>query len=440
MPGATPRIPKMTHHKASGQAVVRLSQRDHYLGNWGTNTAKAEYDRLVAEWLANGRRALGGDGADRGGPAGDGKEVAEILAAFLDHAERYYRLPDGSTSTEVTAYRDAMKPLRRLYGHTLAAQFGPLALKAVREEMIRIGWCRKRINRQVGRVKHIFKWSVENELVPPAVFHGLQAVAGLRVGRSDARESEPVRPVADVAVEAVIPLVSRQVAAMIRLQQLTGMRSGEVTQMRGVDIDMTGRLWVYRPARHKTQHHGHDRAVYLGPKAQAILEPFLKRDVSAYLFSPAEAEAERLRQKHERRKTPLSCGNRPGSKVIGRAAVKRPTDRYHTTSYARAIKYACERLYPLPTTLGRRMRGGRLESAKEWRARLTGDERKAVRAWRKAHSWHPHQLRHSAATNLRKIYGLEPAQVILGHRTIAITQLYAQKSVEAAERIMAEIG
>ena len=50
-------IPKMSRHKASGQAIVRLGGRDHYLGAWGTRTAKSEYDRVVAEWLANGRHS-----------------------------------------------------------------------------------------------------------------------------------------------------------------------------------------------------------------------------------------------------------------------------------------------------------------------------------------------------------------------------------------------
>jgi len=42
--------------------------------------------------------------------------------------------------------------------------------------------------------------------------------------------------------------------------------------------------------------------------------------------------------------------------------------------------------------------------------------------------WHPHQLRHNAATQLRKEYGLEAAQVILGHKTITVTQVYAEKN------------
>jgi integrase len=125
------------------------------------------------------------------------------------------------------------------------------------------------------------------------VLHGLQAVAGLRAGRSGARETEPVKPVPDAFVDAVLAFVSPQVGAMIELQRITGMRSGEVNTMRACDINIAGKVWVYTPEHHKTAWHGHGRQVYLGPKAQRIIRPFLKVDVQAYLFSPADAEAER---------------------------------------------------------------------------------------------------------------------------------------------------
>ena len=94
--------------------------------------------------------------------------------------------------------------------------------------MIDSGLARTTINQRVGRIVRLFKWAVENELVPPGVHHGLKAVAGLQKGRSEARETEPVRPVPDAPVEAIRPHVARQVWAMIELQRLTGMRPGEV--------------------------------------------------------------------------------------------------------------------------------------------------------------------------------------------------------------------
>ena len=62
--------------------------------------------------------------------------VNEVLVKFLDHAERYYRREDGTPTNEVSQFKQTFRPLRELYGHTPAREFGPLALKAGRERMI----------------------------------------------------------------------------------------------------------------------------------------------------------------------------------------------------------------------------------------------------------------------------------------------------------------
>ena len=262
-----------------------------------------------------------------------------------EHAQKYYRRPDGTQTGEVPSIRKALSPLRRLYGTSPAPDFGPLAMKAVREEMVRLGWCRTYANAQTGRIRRMFKWAAENELVPAGVYHGLAAVSGLKAGRTDARESEPVKPVPEGRVDAVLPHVTRQVAAMIRLQLLSGMRPGEVCKMRGIDLDMTGRLWLYRPAGHKTAHHGHERVVYFGPQAQAVLRRFLKVDVQAYLFSPAEALEEHRAARHAGRKTPMSCGNRPGTNRQAKPKWSAGL-RYTGRTYHQAIERACDRAFP----------------------------------------------------------------------------------------------
>ena len=78
----------------------------------------------------------------------------------------HYRRADGTPTGELDNYRDSLRPLRRLYGRTPAADFGPLALKAVRQAMIDAGLARTTINQRVGRIVRLFKWAVENELVP----------------------------------------------------------------------------------------------------------------------------------------------------------------------------------------------------------------------------------------------------------------------------------
>jgi integrase len=111
---------------------------------------------------------------------------------------------------------------------------------------------------------------VENELVPPSVFHGLQAVAGLRLGRCTARESKPIKPVPEAFIAVARPHMPPQVRAMVDLQLLTAMRPGETCLMRAIDLDMTGRVWIYRPESHKTEHHGHVRQISLGPEPRRL--------------------------------------------------------------------------------------------------------------------------------------------------------------------------
>jgi hypothetical protein len=190
------RQPSYCLHRATGQAVVRIGGHDFYLGKFDTPESRAEYDRLIAEWYANGRSLAPrtGDGHDTG------LSINKLLLAFWRHAEEHYRRPDGTPTDEIHCLRAAVRPLKELYGHTAVRDFGPLALKAVRKKMLesvdpRTGrpWCRRSINLHTYRIRSVFRWGVENELVPSSVLHGLQAVRGLQKGRSSARETGSVR-------------------------------------------------------------------------------------------------------------------------------------------------------------------------------------------------------------------------------------------------------
>jgi hypothetical protein len=120
--------------------------------------------------------------------------VNEVIVAFLRHAENHYRRTDGTSTNELNEYRYSLQPVRSLYGITSAAEFGPLALKAVRELMIRADWSRKVINQRIGRIKRKFKWAVSEELIPPAVFHGLATIPGLQRGSTSwPLLSEPIK-------------------------------------------------------------------------------------------------------------------------------------------------------------------------------------------------------------------------------------------------------
>jgi hypothetical protein len=139
-----------------------------------------------------------------------------IAAYWQQHVVSYY-VKNGRPTSKQYNIRQSLRFLRPNYGRTAAGEFGPEGLKAVRLAMIEAGRCRPVVNKDVNRIKRMFRRAVEQELVPVTVHQALQTVAGLRQGRSDAREPVPVGPVPEGHVQAVLPLVTAPVAAMIQL-------------------------------------------------------------------------------------------------------------------------------------------------------------------------------------------------------------------------------
>lgn len=396
---------RLSLHKSTGQAYFALRdatgrRRRFYQGLYFRDVERQVPDEhtvaRAARWI-RAYRTLGGP------PPADGENgftVAQLVERFNRYAVDYY---GGAKACQPEHFATIGKFLVGLYGDVSAEEFGPLALRGLRDKMVESGrWSRGGVNRNVQSVRRMFKWAVSRELLPVAVFSALATVEGLHRGRTTAREGRRVLPVAWADVDAVLPYVSRQVRAMIELQRHTGARPGEIAILRPCDLDRTGDVWIYTPAQHKTAHHGHERFIYLGPKAQAVLAPFLlSRAQDDYCFSPAEAEEERLEARHAARVTPEGHGNEPGTNRVPRPQ-KAPGDRYDVHAYRRCIARAC---------------------------------RKAG-----VPAWHPHQLRHTRATEVRAAFGLEAAQAVLGHADLRVTQVYAERDSEAARRVAAQLG
>ena len=416
--------PSYRFHKARNCAVVTVNGRDHYLGTYDSPESWEKYHRLVAEHLTERREPLPPV------PADTPLTVTELIARYWRFAKSYYVKDDKPTS-EVHAIKLALRFVRRLYGNIPACEFSPKKLKAVREAMIaheitrkvkvpdeqtgmvtvarkvvRKGLARMCINKLVGRVKRMFAWAVEEELVPVQVHAALARVKGLKKGKSSARETPRVRPVAADDVEKVVALVPPTVAAMIRVQRLTGCRPQDVVQIRACDIDTSGPVWEYRPRRFKTEHHNDDgspdldRVVYLGPQAQAILKPLLPSKADDYIFSPRRSEADRSDLRRADRRSPMTP-SQSSRKPKGRS--KAPLKAYYPVgSYRQAIRRACVRA-GIPV-------------------------------------WVPNQLRHSRLTEIRSRYGLEASRVVGGHREVGVTQIYAEQDRGLARQVMTEVG
>ncbi|MFV1969064.1 MAG: tyrosine-type recombinase/integrase [Pirellulaceae bacterium] len=417
------RKPAYTHHKPTGQARVRIDGKDHYLGPYGSPESRDKYDDLVAEWIV------------KNDLSGYKLTVDDLCLKFLDFADQYYRRKDGSPTGTIHNVRYAFRYLVRLFGTSRVREFGPRKLKAVRDAMIEDGRCRTDINRLVHWIRRAFQWGVEEEIVPVGVYQSLRAVAGLKAGRSTARESKPVELIPDEMVDVTLRHLPSVVADMVRFQRLTGCRPGEVCSIRPRDVDRSSEVWRYTLESHKSEHHGRQRVIMIGPKAQAVLAPYLLRDASTCCFSPADSERKRFEVLHEQRKTPISCGNRPGTNR--RPKPKRKSrSRYTKDSYNRAIARACDKGFPPPAPLARHEK----ESIREWHERLTEQQLGELKEWQKQHRWSPNRLRHTASTEIRKRYGLEAAQVVLGHSTADVTQIYAERDLAKAEEIMSRIG
>jgi integrase len=412
------RTPAYRYHKASGQAVVTLrysdgSRKDYYLGLWKSPESRAEYARIIAESEKHAEKVNGHVEAKL--PADI--SINEVMVTFLRFAAHHYRRPDGTTTNEVKEYRYSLRPLRSLYGFTRAAEFGPLALKVVREQMIQAGWCRKVINQRIGRIKRMFKWAVSEELVPPAVFHGLLTVTGLQQGRTTAKETAPIKPVAHEVVIATLPFLTRHVAGLVRFQMLTGCRPGEACSVRRADIDTAGLAWIYRPQQHKLAYRGHARAIALGPQAQELLFEFPTGQPTDFIFSPIRCLAEVRALRATIRKTPKWPSHMKRNEIKRiKTPLKSPSRCYKVESYARAVSLGIKK------------------------ANMFKADTKCIHNSPSLTHWHPNQLRHSHATKVRMLFGLEAAQVSLGHARADITQVYAEKNLALAEKVALAIG
>ena len=398
MPSKSLRIPNYRLHKPSGQARVIINGRHIYLGTFGSLESWEKYHRVVAERFGGGI-AQSPPTVNRNAQ-GASASINELILAYWRFAKGYYQ-KHGRQTGEAYNIRVALRPLRRLYGSTAANSFGPDALELVRQSMIDSGLSRNVINDRVGRIKRMFSWALQKKLVPDGTYHALKSVKGLQWGRFGVRETNPVKPVPDEHVAAVLPKVNPVVRAMVQVQELAGMRPQDIRNMRTCDLDMAGDVWVYKPWTHKTEHRGHTRRVAIGPKAQAILRPFLKPDnPTAYMFSPKEA-VEMLREERRRnRKTPLTPSQqarRPKGKPK-----RAPGEQYTKSSYEYAIVRACNKA--------------------------------------KVPHWGPNRLRHNCATKVRKRYGIEAAAAVLGHSLGMVAEVYAEAVFEKAIEVMREMG
>lgn len=419
MPRLFHRPPKYGHHKSTNQAIVCWGGRLIYLGPYGSQKSHDRYRAFIEEWRTKLRheaqKSVDAKRAKRRKEADDARErlasavtpetlrqkwrqglkvsVDELIYVYRQHANDYY-VKDGKPTREAELVVEVTGHLGKKHGRDRADDFGPVDLDAFREGLIdELDWSRLHLNKQTARIVRMFKWGAQKEICSPLVHQQLASLGGLKKGRTRARETAGVSCVADEVIDKTLPKLPPIVADMVRVQRYTGARPGEVCQMRPRDLDRSAEVWLYRPDSHKTEHHDKQRVIPIGPKAQEVLAKYLDRPEGKYCFSPAESE--------KRRRDPGKDAAEFVSKRL-KAPRWRPGDCYDTSSYRIAIRRVCKKL-KLPI-------------------------------------WTPNQLRHTAATAIRKRFGLEAAQVVCGHAQADVTQVYAERDLQLALSVAAEVG
>ena len=424
-------VPSLQLHKPSGRARVTINGRDHWLGKWGSPEAQEAYRRLINEFLATGRISpdrersrpaqqvvdppvgpTAHQASSESAPPPTSITIAEVLGLYLEHCTTYYRTADGKRRT--STYDNALQAARALrsFDGLPAKDFGPRKLMHIRDAQAQTGRARVGCNKLVKAIRRVFRWAEAHEYVPMGLHHALMTVEPLLPGRTTAHELPPILPVDDAMVEMTLPHLSPIVADMVRFQRLTGTRPGEVCGLRTVDIERDKDIWTWRPTDHKNAWRKKARVIMIGPKAQAILRRYLVRPAVDYCFSPAESERQRSKVRRLARESPLTPSQRARKpKANGR---RRPRDHYDNASYRRAISRGVVALN---------------------KARLAEDPKAAP-----IEDWAPNRLRHTAGTEVRKKFGLEAAQVVLGHAQADVTQIYAEADLKLAAKVSRKIG
>ena len=402
------KVPQLRYH-ISGQSVVSLDGKDFYLGKHDSAASIARYAVLICEYQAGGLSL----------PEGFDQETLYLRAKALE------TMPDALVASHqanmpillkhVTAafrlrvekrYADQVQESHRFNqvcnamdehdGHLLASKYGPMALQRQRQRWIDSGKARVYCNRLTNAIVRIFKFGVSQELVEESVWRSLKSIDPLRIGDSEAHETEPVGPVPIEWVRATAKELSPVLRSMMRVHVCTGMRPSELCRMRPCDLDRSGEVWMYRPAKHKTASRGKSKAVPIMGDAREAITDYLNRDPMSFRFSPIESYAWYQAKKRTNRKTKIQPSQ--VSREVENPR-KKPRECFDANSYRQSLQRAAKNA--------------------------------------KVPHWHPYQLRHLAGTVVREALGPEATQALLGHANIKMSEHYAKvseaKAIEAAK-------
>ena len=243
-----------------------------------------------------------------------------------------------------------------------------------------------------------------NGLVDPGTLAKLRILRPLEKGEPgtfdhDERECVPIEVVA-VTLRYASPTVS----AMAQVQTMTGVRPSELCKMTVGNIDQSDPDgWIYVLKDHKTARKTGKKSIVFGKEEQKLIAPYLigKTPESA-VFSPRMAMQEWHAERRANRQTKVS----PSQLERNRQRAERPKSRvgdfYDENSYRKAIENAIKA---------------------------------ANKAGENVPHWTPYQLRHTAGTETSRTFGRDKAQVLLTHKSSAMTARYDHSQVAVLKEL-----
>jgi integrase len=367
------KVPKYRKHSTRDRGFVEWKGKRHLLpGSFNSSQSKRAYEDFLKTncGIVKPAPVL---------PIPDGLTVIGLVNTYL---AVLFEQENGDKRSVWGVYKYSLKPFALEYGRELAADFGPLKLKRWQAKLAERELSRAYIDVCVSCVKQTFRWAVSEELIPASVWHGLQSVGSLKGGKSKAKEPVKRQPVPWSWVELVLPEVSPAVRTMLLLQWYTGVRSMSVCHAKPSQFTRDGEFILWRP-KHKTERTVGEIVIPLGPRAQAVLAPYLADTTERFLFSPRDTNPHR-----------------------------RYGERYTTLAYMQSLRRGIQ-------TLNRK---------------LAAENTPALP------HWSPHRLRHSKGHAVRAEFGLEATQAILGHEQIATSEIYSAKRLDLAKEVARRTG
>ena len=355
-------------------AYTRVNGERFHLGKGNSPESFEKFAGILKAWESTGRAPV------------SKKTVVTVRTLVDDYLakevpKRYKK--NGRDTSSVARINAAIKLLLQDYGDVSTDDFDCGLLSELQEKLIdarqrETNFLRRRlglmyadeskpvslstdtVNTYISIIKRIFKWGVPRKLTSDQTCFSHTLVEDLEERVSGTVDYAEVTSVPDEWVEKTRAFLTSAEDAMVRLQGLTGMRPGEVQNMRLCDIDTSDDVWIYVPWEHRTEHHGKPRIIGLGWQCQVILQSYIwqrEEQPESWFFSPREMNREIKDRRYWSKK-----------------------DKYDDQLYRNRIKSAAEK------------------------ARVP--------------HWFPNQLRHTALTAIRAREGLEAAQIMANHNAV----------------------